>query len=114
MPRALLIGWKRWAGFVALLVFVLSAADYLFGTKSDAMSFAREKLQGSSVLQQRVGKLQSVDLDWLWGFRQKSGFAGTKATLYLSITGTAGKEHIVMDLQETDGQWHVVRASTPI
>ncbi len=114
MPRTLLIGWKRWAGFVALLVVILSAADYVFGANSDAMSCARESLQGSSVLQQRVGKLRSVDLDWLWGFRQKSGFAGTKATLNLSVTGTTGKEHIVVDLQEIAGQWHVIRASAPL
>lgn len=114
MPRTLLSGWKRWACFVALLVVVLSAADYLFGTHSDAMSFARETLQGSSALRQRIGPVRSVDLDWLWGFRQKSGFSGNKATLYLSATGSAGKEHIVMDLQEIDGRWHVIRASTPI
>src|SRR5437868_5523057 len=88
MSRALLIGWKRWTSFVVLLFVVLSGIDYFAGINSGAMSFARETLQGSRVLQQRVGSVRSVDLDWLWGFREKSTSSGTEATLFLSITGT--------------------------
>lgn len=114
MPRALLRGWKRWLCFVALLVVSLSTVDYVAGINSDAMSFARKTLQESSVLQRRIGSLRSVDLRWLWGFREKSGFAGARATLYLSIEGSTGKERIVMDLQEVDGHWRVIRTSLPI
>lgn len=114
MPRSLLRGWKRWACFVAALAITLTIVDYLAGINSDAMSFARNTLQESSVLQRRIGSLRSVDLRWLWGFREKSGFAGDKATLYLSVTGTTGKERIVMDLQDIGGQWRVIRSSTPI
>lgn len=114
MPRALLTGWKRWVWFVGLLVVSLTIADYVAGINSDAMPFARKTLQESSILHRRIGPLRSVDLRWLWGFREKSGFAGDKATLYLSVTGTTGKERIVMDLQEVGGHWHVIRSSTPI
>jgi len=114
MPRTLLIGWKRWVGFAALLVVILSAVDYVFGVNSDAMSVARETLRASSVLQRRVGPVRSVDLDWLWGFTERSRFDGSTATVHVSITGTTGKEHIVMDLREIDGQWHVIHSSAPI
>jgi hypothetical protein len=114
MPRTLVSNWKRWASFVVLLPITLSALDYLYGTHSDAMLFARVTLQGSIALRQRVGAVHSVDLDWLWGFREKSGFGGAKATLHLSATGSRGKEHIVMDLQEIDGSWHLIHASRPI
>lgn len=115
MPRPLLAGgWKWWSCFLVLLVVILSAADYIAGVNSDAMASARESLKGSSILQRRIGSIRSVDLRWLWGFREKSAYAGNKATLNLSITGSDGKEEMVVDMLEVDGRWIVVRTSTPI
>src|SRR4026208_2344154 len=115
MPRPFLTGgWKRRSYFAVLVVIVLSAADYIAGVNSDAMASAREALQGSRALQQRIGSLRSVDLHWLGGFRRKSASAGSEATLKLSITGAKGKEDMVVDLQEIGGHWTVLRTSTPI
>lgn len=115
MPRPLITGrWQRWVYFVAVLVVSLSAADYIFGANSDAMTIARETLQGSNALQQRIGSVRSVDLRWLWAFRVRSAYAGSKATLKLSIAGAKGSEDMVVDLQEIDGHWRVIRTSSSI
>lgn len=113
MPRAL-SGWRRWALFASILVVVLSALDYLYGVNSDAMAFARESLQSSESIRRQVGPVKSVELGWLWGFRQKSGFRGPRATLHLSVAGPLGKVHVIMEVQEIDGQWRVIHTSTPM
>ena len=109
-----MIKWRWWAGFVSLLLVFLSAFDYFYGANSEAMSFARTTLEASTILEKRIGSVHSVDLDWIWGYSEKSRYAGIKATLRLSVTGASGNEHIVMIVQQIDGQWRVIRSSTPI
>ncbi len=106
--------WVRKAFVVASLVAVMSIVDYVWGVNSDALLSAREALQGSIELQKRVGQVQSIDLDWLWGFRRKSGSAGANATVHVTVTGTSGREHMVVDLQEIGGRWVVVSTSARI
>src|SRR5262245_49744626 len=106
--------WKRWSYFVAVLLVLLSVVDYVIGVNSGALAAARQELQNSNALQRRIGPIHSVNLRWLWGYRETSQYGGDTAQLRLSIAGTQGKEDMIVDMQEIGGHWTVICTSTPI
>jgi len=92
----------------------MTALDYVVGVNSNAMSYAKEVVTQSRELPQRIGNIESVDLGKFWAFKRRSGFSATRVELSLRVSGSTGSIKVALQLEERDGNWHVVSSSVPL
>jgi hypothetical protein len=114
MPRPLVTWLRRSALLTVVLVVFMTILDYVVGTNSSAMAFAREVVSGSQSVAVQVGPVERVDLRLFWGYRRRSAFSGARVDLYLRVSGTKGSMPIEVNLQQGGNSWRLVSSSVPL
>jgi hypothetical protein len=109
------LAWARRTAILSVgLLGLLTVVDYVAGVNSDALAFATPHIQESSALQNRLGRITSVRLRPLWGFKYKSGFANDSVQLSLRVEGTQAATDLQLKLEGQDDDWRIVESSLPL
>ena len=96
------------------LFVVITIADFIFGRLSDSFEYARRIVSQSTAIEHEIGRVQSVQLRWFWGFQYRTGYGNSTSILRLHVLGARQSLDLTLDLKQNDGQWAVAHASTPL
>lgn len=105
---------KRFAGFAVALFGAITLADYLLGSRSDAMAFARTRVSESVALREVIGEVRSVKLHPFWGFSNKTGAARDRTSLRLRVEGSRAAAELTLKLEGKGDSWRIVESSIPL
>jgi len=108
------LNWRWSAGSLLLILIVLSVLDYAVGVRSEAMAFARSRIETSPGVQREVGAPISVSLRKVWGYTYRSGYGNSEANLDLIVRGPHGERRMTIHIQQSKGAWEVVKSTIPL
>lgn len=106
------ISGKKITSAIIILVILLVSSVYLWALNSDAYKFSVEYVRSSSLILGEVGKVESVDLSFVSGFRERITTDGRAASMTLDVVGKRKSIKLRIDVQKGDGDWRVIKART--
>lgn len=73
--------------------------------------FARDKIEASTALQSRIGKVSDVSFPIFSRYSAHYGVGYSKIHMELKANGARGVANVELDIAEDDGSWKIERSS---
>lgn len=101
----------KWVLWAFLFCVGLYAVAYLWGSHSEAFQFVEQTIKSSRAMELKVGRVESVSLDPIGGYREK--FVNSNKSVYMTVdvAGEKGTVTVNVAAKKTDGTWEIKNAS---
>ena len=102
---------RRWVPVVVAAFAAFYIGLYFWGTHSEGYQFLDQAVRKSSVIQQRVGTVESVRMSFLGGYRERFVDSNKWTTMTLNVNGNKGNVTVKAGAKKINGVWSVSEAS---
>lgn len=102
---------RAWGLLVPIAFVAFYIGLHLWGLHSEGYAYLTQAIRNSTVIQQRVGNVQSTELSFFGGYREKFVGANKSTTMTINVVGQRGSITVTASADKVNGIWTVSDAS---